>query len=211
MLSKNQWPLAAISIFSFLFISMPGQAAFKCWKNHEGVRECGNKVPPEFAQKGHQEIGERGMVKSEQARTRTKEELVEEARLARIAAEKLKQAEERARQDRILLDTYTGVDGIEKKRDADIATIQSSVNLANRRREKIQQELNKLIEQAEAVERSGKTPNENLKKDIASLHRQVKNNEKFIADKRKEQAAVKAAYAKYVDRFNVLTGAKPAN
>ena len=210
MHSKNQPLLAAAFILGFLSISMPAQAAFKCWKNHEGIRECGNKVPPEFAQKGHQEMSSQGIVKSEQARTRTKEELAEDARLAKIAAEKLEQEQKQARQDRLLLDTYTDVAGIERKRDEDIATIQSSINLANKRKDKLQQDLNKLIAQAAVVERAGKTPNENLKKDIASLRRQVKNNESFIADKRKEQGSVRTSYAKYIERFNTLTGAKPA-
>lgn len=211
MKTRNHLLLAAMFILSTLSISMPAHAAFKCWKNHEGIRECGNKVPPEFAQQGHQEISSRGMIKSEQARTKTNEELAEEARLAAIEAEKQKQEEEQARQDKILLDTYTDVSGIEKKRDEDIATIQSSINLANKRREKIQLDLDKRIKAAAAEERSGRAPNKNLLKDIESLRRQVKNNEKFIAGKRKEQEAVKASYAEYIDRFNTLTGAKPAN
>ncbi len=211
MPAKNHLPLAALFILSALSMSMPAHAAFKCWKNHEGIRECGNKVPPEFAQQGHQEISAQGMIKSEQARTKTSEELAEEARLAAIAAEKQRQAEQQARQDKLLLDTYTDVGGIERKRDEDIATIQSSINLASKRREKIQQDLNKLIAAAATVERAGKTPNENLQKDIASLRRQVKDNEKFIAGKLEEQETVKASYAEYIDRFNTLTGAKPAN
>ena len=211
MKTRNQLLLTATFILGALSISSPAQAAFKCWTNHEGIRECGNKVPPEFAQQGHQEISSQGMIKSEQARTKTSEELAEEARLAAIEAEKLKLEEEQARQDKILLDTYTDVDGIEKKRDEDIATIQSRINLANKRRKKIQQDLDKRIKAAAAEERSGRAPNKNLLKDIESLKRQVKNNEKFIADKRKEQEAVKASYAKYIDRFNTLTGAKPAN
>ena len=35
-------------------------ARIKCWTNNEGVRECGNAVPPEYAQKGHKEVSKSG-------------------------------------------------------------------------------------------------------------------------------------------------------
>ena len=38
---------------SGLTLSGTAQARMKCWTNNEGVRECGNSIPPEFAQKEH--------------------------------------------------------------------------------------------------------------------------------------------------------------
>ena len=52
--------ISAIVILSTL--SSPAHARFKCWTNNEGIKECGEKVPPEYAQKGHQEMSTQGMV-----------------------------------------------------------------------------------------------------------------------------------------------------
>lgn len=210
---KTNHPLllaATFIISQFLFI-MPAHAAIKCWTNNEGIRECGNKVPPEYAQKGHQELSRQGMVKNEQARAKTSEELAEEARLATIEAEKARQAEEQARQDKILLDTFSKVKDLEDTRDAKLAAIQSTIGLAKKRMEKIQADLDKRIKAAATEERSGKKPNQALLKDIESLRRQVKNNELFIADKRKEQEQIKADYASDIDRFKELKGLAKAD
>ena len=42
---------------------LPSQAhgRIKCWTNSEGVRECGNTIPPEYAQKSHEEVSEQGV------------------------------------------------------------------------------------------------------------------------------------------------------
>lgn len=40
--------LAAACLLT-LVASMQANAAIKCWTNNEGVRECGNRVPPEYS------------------------------------------------------------------------------------------------------------------------------------------------------------------
>jgi hypothetical protein len=213
-------PGAAMKVYQrtlfYLFLSitalvLPNQAhaGIKCWTNNEGVKECGNVVPPEFSQKGHKEVSKHGLVREEQERVKTEEELAEEKRLAAIEAEEARKAEERSKQDKILLDTFSNVDDIEMTRDGKIAAIESSIKLTNKRSEKIQIDLDKRIEAAAAEERAGKTPPESLLKDIDSLRRQIKNNESYIAKKRAEQTQVREDYALDIARFNELkTGEK---
>ena len=40
----------------------PGPA-IKCWVNKDGLRECGNVVPPEYAQGGHSQVTPSGTVR----------------------------------------------------------------------------------------------------------------------------------------------------
>ena len=49
-------------------------ARFKCWTNSDGVRECGENVPPEYAQQGHEEINKLGITVDKQERAMTEEE-----------------------------------------------------------------------------------------------------------------------------------------
>ncbi len=206
MKTVNNLSIIVSSVIILVTLSGPAQARFKCWTNNEGVRECGDTVPPEFAQKGHQEISTQGIVVEKTERAKTREELAEAARLAAIAAEKQKQEDEQAKQDRILLDTFTSVADIEAVRDSKLAVIGSSISLTNKRNEKTQQDLDKRIRAAAAAERAGNAPNEALLKDIELLRARIKKNEAFIAGKHEEQNAVRAAAEADIERFKQLKG-----
>ena len=73
----------ALMMLSAMVFASTVNAGIKCWKNHEGVRECGNVVPPEFAQEGHEEKSKSGRTIGAQGRAQSAEEL---------AAEKAEQA-----------------------------------------------------------------------------------------------------------------------
>lgn len=191
---------------SLIILSMPTQARIKCWENSEGVRECGEKVPPEYSQKSHKEISSQGITRKESKRAKTEEERKEEERLAAIQKEKDRKIAEKEKQDKILLDTYSNIDDIQMTSDGKIAALDSTIKLANKRMEKIQADLSKRTAAAAAEELAGKQPSEDLLKDIQSLQRQVRNNDKFIADKRVEQESIKKEYAGKIERFLQLTG-----
>lgn len=191
-----------------LVLSTPAQARIKCWENSDGVRECGETVPPEYAQKSHREISNQGITLEESAKVKTEEERLEEKRLLAIQEEEEAKKAEAKAQDKILLDTYSNTDDIQMTSDGKVAALESTINLANKRNEKIQSALDKRTAAAAAEELAGKQPSEELLKDIRSLKRQVKNNNKFIADKRLEQEETRKEYANKIDRFVELTGKK---
>ncbi len=193
------------SAISGLMLTGTAQARMKCWTNNEGVRECGDRVPPEFAQQGHEEIGKGGLVREKTERAKTPEELAEEARLAKMEEEQLKAEEEKKLQDRILLETFSSEQDIERARDDRITALESTIKLTGARNQKIQVDLDKRISKAAADERAGKAPSDALLKDIDSLKRQIKNNNDFINDKRKEQEDIRQEFALDIERFRQLT------
>jgi len=201
-----------LTVTTLIFISMgllvlstPAQARIKCWENSDGVRECGETVPPEYAQKSHREISNQGITLEESAKVKTVEERLEEERLLAIQKEEEAKKAEAEAQDKILLDTYSNTDDIQMTSDGKVAALESTINLANTRNEKIQSALDKRTAAAAAAELAGKQPSEELLKDIRSLKRQVKNNNKFIEDKRLEQEETRKEYAEKVERFVELT------
>jgi len=200
--------LAAITMAlistSLVVISTSAQARIKCWENSDGVRECGKTIPPEYSQQGHEEISSQGVTVEKTDRAQTEEERAEEERLAAIQAEEDAIKAEKAAQDKILLDTYSNTDDIQMTSDGKIAALDSTINLANKRIEKIQAKLDKDTATAAAAELAGKQPSEDLVKDIESLQRQIKNNDKFVAEKRVEQEDIKKEYAEKIARFNQL-------
>ncbi|MBI4005960.1 MAG: hypothetical protein HY356_04765 [Gammaproteobacteria bacterium] len=206
---KSTTRLILITLFSLVAITfaLHSQAAIKCWTNKEGVKECGDRVPPEYSQTGHQELSEQGVIVEETGRAKTEEELEEEKKLAAIKAEEDRIAAEQAKKDQILLDTFSSVDDLQMARDGKIAAIESSISLAQKRNDKLQQDLDKWVEKAATEERSGKAPPEDLLKDIEKLRGHINDNNTFITEKRAEQEAVKGAYAKDIERFNELKSA----
>ncbi len=200
--------LAAITMalisMSLVVISTSAHARIKCWKNSDGVRECGKNVPPEYSQQGHEEISSQGVTVDKSERAQTEEERLEEERLDDIKEKEEARKAEIATQDKILLDTYSNTDDIQMTSDGKIAALNSTIKLANKRNEKIQANLDKDTAIAAAAELAGKQPSEDLLKDIESLQRQIKNNDKFIAEKRMEQEDIKKEYAEKIARFNHL-------
>src|SRR5690606_9912608 len=115
--------IALVTTMALVTLSIPAQARIVCWTNKEGVKECGDKVPPEYAQTDRQELNKQGLVVDEQERAKTDEELEEAKRNAELQAEKDRQSAEAAKRDKILLDTFSSVDDIEMTRDGKIAAI----------------------------------------------------------------------------------------
>jgi hypothetical protein len=184
--------------------SLSAGAAIKCWTNKDGVRECGDKVPPEYSQQSHQELSKQGMVMDEQKRARTEEELKAEAVKAAALADEKRQREEQVKQDSNLLKTFSSIEDIELVRDERLKAIDASIKLAEKRTETIQADLDKRIQSAADAERSGNAPNEALLKDIESLRRQINNNNEYIAEKRQEHEETSREYAGNIERFKQL-------
>ncbi len=186
--------------------SAQAQARIKCWENSDGVRECGKNVPPEYSQQAHEEINSRGITVETSDRAKTDEERAEADRLTAIQAEEDKKKAEAAAQDKILLDTYSNTDDIQMTSDGKIAALESSIGLANKRKEKIQANLDKDTATAAAEELAGRQPSEDLLKDITSLERQIQDLDKFIVDKRLGQEKIEKEYAEKIARYKDLTG-----
>jgi len=193
-------------ILILITLSNPAYARFKCWTNSEGIKECGEKVPPEYAQQGHQEMSKQGIVLEKKKRAKTKEEVEEEAKKAELLAKEQKAKDLKEKQDRILLDTFTSISDIEAVRDDKLAVIESSITLTKKRNEKTQEDLDKRIQAAASEERAGKAPNEALLKDINLLRARLSKNEAFIEDKAKEKEQVNVAAEVDIERFKRLKG-----
>jgi hypothetical protein len=204
---KNLILNAVIAVLILLPVS--GNAGIKCWTNAEGVRECGNVVPPEYAQKGHEEIGKSGIVTERVERAKTEEELAIEAEQKRKEEELAKQKEEQEKQDRILLDTYSVSDEITMARDGKINIINNEIKIAQGNINNAKQSLQQYQKSAANLERSGKPLPENLKNDINKVKQQIKNYENFINSKELEKQTVYQDYKAKLQRFDELTGKKP--
>ena len=187
-------------------IMAAGGARMKCWTNHEGIRECGDMVPPEYIQQGYMEIDKEGIVRDVKERAKTPEELAEARRLAALEAAKRRQKEKQQTRDRVLLQTFSSVSDIERARDARITALEAAIKLSGVRNENIRLKLNDYIKRAADSQRMGKTPAPALLEDIEALRGQIENNVRFIAEQRIEQEQIRQAHALDIERYKRLKG-----
>lgn len=187
-------------------LAMPGaaQTGIKCWTNSEGVRECGNVVPPEYAQKGHEELSDRGIKKREVEAAKTPEELAAERRESQEREERERLTQKQAARDRVLLATYTSSRELDLALEDKLAVLDSRISLTRNHIEKYRQNLELLRGKAAREERSGGGVSDKVKEDIAQVERQIQKSEEFVADREEEKAELRHQHAADQERFEKL-------
>lgn len=178
----------------------------KCWTNDEGVHECGNSVPPEFAQRGFEEKSAGGVTVEATESARTMEDLETERRLKRQQEAAAAVMREQSARDRVLLDTFSSEDDLVLARDGQIAHLNSQVKITESHIEKLTKSLDGLIVDAADHERRGNMPPDKLVADIGSLREQIRDNKKFIESKNSERVSIEEKFANDIARFRKLKG-----
>ncbi len=196
---KTSMPTTLLSVaFSTLLLFSAGaQAKIVCWTNSDGIRECGNAVPPEYAQKQRQTINEQGRTIETRERAKSAEEIT--ADRARLAEEKRKEI-----YDRVLLSTYLTEDDINRSRNSKLDAINATIGNAQGNIEKLQEKLDEEKKKAAGYERKGKELPERLQHDIASLQSQIEDKNRFIASKEEEKVKLNEKFDAEVARFREL-------
>ena len=195
------WPTLGLAL---LLAAGPAAAGglIKCWVNKEGIRECGQVVPPEYAQQRIEIINDRGIVVDviEAAKSR--------AQLAREAAERRRRAEQK-RRDAILLNTFTTERDIELARKSRIQAIESIIAITNSNTRSLKANLAKVQKRAADFERAGEKPPKALFEEMENLKRQIKDNEDFVAKKQRDIIALEKRFDADLKRFRELKGRAP--
>lgn len=204
----------ALLVASTLAVGTASAGKIKCWTNSDGIRECGNVVPPEYAQKGHVELNKQGVTVKQHERALSPEEVAERKRIedeekARKAAE-----EEQFRKDQMLLNTFASEDEIVMTRDGKIKILRTEIKLTRNSLNNARKRLNDLRKQAADLERAGKPVPKKLNDDIAQAKSQVDSYKEFIASKDGEQQKINSQFDSDLKRFRELrrpSGRLPSN
>jgi hypothetical protein len=151
---------------------------------------------------------EEGITKKIIAAPPTEQELKQ--REASQAAEEAarKQAEEQAKKDALLLSSYGVEDDITYVRDRKIAQIESSIQASEQTLKPLRAALARMQAQLAEESKSGK-PDPTMEKNIEITKAQIARHEAAIAEKRKEQEAIRAEYAQELARYRELKKRPP--
>jgi hypothetical protein len=213
MASNTSRRFAALALVTGIILGAgtpSAQAKIKCWKNHEGVQECGNAVPPEFAQKSIERKSSMGLTVEKTERAKTQEELAAaRAEAERIRKEKLEAdwlAAEQARKDRVLLQTFTTEEDLRLATDGKIAVIDSRVKHSEQLAKKLGATRDELQGEAAQYERRGKKVPTELTKKIDDIQLQIDNNRAQISLRNEERLQVQQQYETDLARYRELKG-----
>jgi len=185
--------------------SHAGNTSIKCWKNKQKIRECGQVVPPEYAQQRIEILNDRGIVIKVIQPARTKKQLVEDQRKAKLQAIK----DKRKQDDIILLKSFTTERDLLLSRDANLSSIKGIIDISIGNTKSLKTNLGDLQKKAGDYERSGQTVPPSLIKDIDKLQRQIKDMQSFTEKKEQERTAMIKRYDEDLKRYRMLKKVKP--
>jgi len=195
-----------------MVVSLPTvQAAkIKCWKNSDGVRECGNSIPPEYARQETVEKSSSGMT-TKRTKAAQDRETARKARLAKIEASKKERAEAKRQRkqvalDRVLLDTYATEEDMRLAHTQNIEAIDSRINHSKGHIGKLEETLAAMHKVAADEQRAGKEVSAKQLADINSVQNQIDATEGDIARREDEKSKLQAKYKKDLSRFRFLRG-----
>ena len=203
-MNKKLLNLIIFFILCEMILANHVSARMKCWTNSEGIKECGDKIPPEYIQQGYQELSKGGIILEEKERIKAREELEKAKKEAEIIArEKEKERNEKIH-NKMLLETFASIEDIETARDQKIEAIESTIKITQKRIIKLQYLLDDELSQNsldKQIDGDDKKFN-----NAESLEEQISANKKFIKNKIDEQIRTKKTYTKYISRFKKLKG-----
>jgi hypothetical protein len=201
--NKLGWRAAA-TVLLLGALPAASHAEIKCWTNSEGVRECGNVVPPEYAQEGHEELSEEGIVVDTQERAKTAEELAAEREAKEQQTQREIDARVQAERDRVLLDTFTTEEDLLLARDGKLKAIDTRIEHTQQVTDKLKEKLAELEEAAADGERAGKKVSDELQNEIAGLEQQISEQMSFIEERNKEKEDLRAQFDLDLARYREL-------
>jgi hypothetical protein len=202
METEHRLVALALSLWMGAALGAPAaQGGIKCWTNREGIRECGNAVPSEYAQQGHEVYSPQGVQIGQKGRAKTPEELAEEERHAAVKAEQKRKADEAVQSDRVLLQTFMSEDDMILARDGKIAAIDGQIRLLESQIHKFEADLERRLVLVKTLEKRGQKPAKQILDDIESARAEIETNKTSIETKRREQETLRRRFDQDIERF----------
>lgn len=166
------------------------EANIKCWQNAHGIRECSDRIPPEYAQGPSEEFSDSGVLLKKNLKAKE---------INQIDQDQKKANEKKA--DSLLLNMFSNVIEINSARDKKINQIDQEIKLIETRLQKLIENQNKIKAVVENSSPKNKERAERLNNDMLSTKTQIQQSNQFIKEKEAERELILNKYAKDSKRF----------
>ncbi len=174
------------------------------WVDEHGKTHYGNTVPPEYAQKGNEELNKSGMViKKTDAALTPEQRQAKKEELARQKAEEQKKLEQK-RRDQALLDTYTTESEIDLVRDRNLQQGKLQLQSMDLRIKQIQPHLDQARKRAGDLAAKKKPLPLDLQQELEEAGKEMQNLKEMTKQKSAEMDAIRAKFEDDKKRFREL-------
>lgn len=180
-----------------------GIAIKKC-KDATGQWHYGDTAAEECAKSKITVITEQGSTKKVIAAPPTEQEIKQREAQKEIEEAKQQKAEEQARKDALLLSTYGGEDDIVYIRDRKIAQVETTIKASEETLKSLRAALARMEAQAADESKSKSGKDDQTTKNIEQTQKQIARHEGVVAEKHKEQEALRNQYAEELQRYREL-------
>lgn len=187
------------------------QAKLYKWVDENGDVQYSDHVPPKDVNRKREVINDSGVRSLIADEAKTKEQLAAERREAALR-KKLEDNRKKAEDyQRNLVANYRDEADLIATRDRNIDSIQVSINFVEANLSGLRIDLESLIKEAAAFERSGNVTPKLLKAQIAETRSKIDEAEAFIKEKNLEQDDVRDKFNRDLELYRLLTGTQRAD
>jgi len=202
---RNPPLLTLLALASALSAAPAFAAKVQCWTDDKGQRMCGDRVPPEYADKERKVINQKGYVVETTKPVKTPEEIEAEKQKVKEAEE----ARKRAEYDRDLLQTYRSVKDLETMRDDRLSSLDSRIRITEKNLADNEKVLEELKGREENLKKQNKPVEEKLTNQIKQYKRSLRDNKKALAAFNREREQTRTKFDDDIARFSALKGLPP--
>ena len=195
-----RFPFLAIAVV-LISSSFLVQAKMYKWVDDEGNMHFGDKIPPQYQAKAHDELDERGMKVKHQEAEKTAEEKAEIRRLERERQKAANELKKQQNLDRILLDAYSDERELIVARDTRLDAVAIQIQLSEAIMVKSNEKIKSMEKQVGDIKASNREVPINLYKSIDSEKQQIVVQNRVMAKHKKHSDEISEKYNGYIERF----------
>ncbi len=195
-----------VSFLCLFFISstLYAEKSFiKCWKNAEGLTECGNRIPREYYSQRIRYIDDAGITRKVKEKAKTREELDAQLEIDKLLALEEKQKRQSKEYDEVLLKTYLTIDDLLGSLNSKLSIIESRSSILDSTIELKKREFGNLVREAANKERSGQQISSQLATKLDRARTSLRNLQAQISHQEVETQKIKKIFAHDVERFMI--------
>lgn len=167
------------------------------YTNEEGVQVINSTIPPEYSQKGYEEVTARGQV------IRVVPPALSSDEAERLALQR-QEAERLARWDEELLRRYSNVADIEAAQQRKLAQLDGSIAMLKGNIRNLKQQIAQQHANAARSERMGREVPESVLKALAGLEEELKLTEETIEERQRQFDEINDKFEQDKERFREI-------
>lgn len=199
----------SLFLMSLLIASSAGAQQMYRWVDDKGKVHYGDTIPPEYANRGNQQMNKNGRVVKKTDAAMTPEQIKARDEAEAKAKQDKKDAEEQKRRDKALLSTYTDVKEIDlnEKRNLDQMNVRIQSNELNLK--SVQMRLDEIKKREAGFAPRGKPVPPDVTAQVKSTEQELERVKGNIKEIEQEKTAIRARFAADRARFRELKGLPP--